>query len=776
MPFLATLVASVVVAAASPSPAPCPTGAPSTAPPSPAPCPSASPLPRLTEIGRVNAPGRGTILLGKTMTASQGTIGQEQIAMRPIARPGEVLEAIPGLIITQHSGEGKANQYYLRGFQLDHGTDLSATVAGEPINFPTHAHGQGYSDVNWLLPELVSFVEFKKGPYFADEGDFSTAGSYNLFYRNTIPNTLELSGGPHGFGRLLIAGAPKLGKGNLLYALEAFHDDGTFERPDKYRKLNGVVRYSRTSPNDDFNVTLLGYDGRWNSTDQIPQRFVRDGVIGRYGLVDPSDGGSTYRYALSTQLEHHAGNATTRFSAYAIRYSLDLFSNFTYALDDATDYYNVTANPVTCSSAYNTCAPAANHVNTYTPYCTANAAPPGPGGTPAAFAFGCGDQREQQDARFVTGFRASRAWQTPAATNTVGLSVRNDNISAVGLFFDTARTRNPNGTLTNDHVVERAVSAYVQTEQRLGSNLRLAAGLRGDLYRFDVRAFDPRNSGTVTEGLLSPKLSLAYRISPSQELYLSAGESFHSNDGRGTTVTVDPQTHAPIDPSGAPVQRVSPLVRANGEEIGYRYATPELNTTVSLWRLGLASELVFSGDAGTTSAGRPTVRRGIELTNYFTPNRSLTIDADIALSSARFATDPDGVGTGVPESLAAVGAFGITMDRPSFAASLRVRYFGPRTLIEDRSATSRPTTLLNGQFTAKLAHGVRFTLDAFNILGSQADDTTYYYSSWTPHDAASPALASDPAANPALGGSGVADYHLHPTPKRTFRLSLNTRL
>ena len=245
MPFLATLVASVVVAAASPSPAPCPSGAPSGAA-SPVPCPSASPSPALTEIGRVNAPGRGTILLGKTTTASQGTIGQEQIATRPIARPGEVLEAIPGLIITQHSGEGKANQYYLRGFQLDHGTDLSATVAGQPINFPTHAHGQGYSDVNWLLPELVSFVEFKKGPYFADEGDFSTAGSYELFYRNTIPNTLELSGGTHGFGRILLAGSPKLGKGNLLYAFEAFHDDGTFDRPDNYRKLNGVVRYSRS--------------------------------------------------------------------------------------------------------------------------------------------------------------------------------------------------------------------------------------------------------------------------------------------------------------------------------------------------------------------------------------------------------------------------------------------------------------------------------------------------------------------------------------------------
>jgi hypothetical protein len=774
LPLIAGLVVSAVLAGASPSPAPCASSAPSAAPASPVPCPSASPS--LAEIGRVIAPGRGTILLGKTATASQGTIGQEQIAPRPIARPGEVLEAIPGLIITQHSGEGKANQYYLRGFQLDHGTDLAATIAGQPINFPTHAHGQGYSDVNWLLPELVSFVEFKKGPYFADEGDFSTAGSYDLFFRNTIPNTLDLSGGTHGIGRILVAGSRKLGEGNLLYAFEAFHDDGTFDRPDNYRKLNGVLRYSRSSASDDFNVTLLGYDGRWSSSDQIPQRLVTGGVIGRYGLVDPSDGGSTYRYALSAQLEHHAGNVTTRASAYAIRYSLDLFSNFTYGLDDATDYYNVTANPVTCSSAYSTCAPGPNHVSTYTPFCAANAAPPGPGGTPAPFAFGCGDQREQQDERVVTGLAASRSWQTPVATNTVGLGVRNDNVSTVGLFLDTARARDPNGTLTNDHVVERAVSGYVQTEQRLGPKLRAVAGLRGDLYRFDVHAFDPRNSGTVTAGLVSPKLSFAYRLSPSQELYLSAGESFHSNDARGTTATVDPQTHATIDPSGAPVERVSPLVRANGEEIGYRYATATLNATISLWRLGLASELVFNGDAGTTSAGRPTVRQGFELTSYVKAAPSLTLDADFAVSSARFTTDPDHVGTGVPESLAAVGALGVTLDRPAYAASLRVRYFGPRNLVEDRSATSRPTTLLNGQFTAKLAHGVRLTLDAFNLLGTQADDTTYYYASWTAHDAANPALAADPAVNPALGGSGVLDYHLHPTPKRTFRLSLNTRI
>lgn len=768
----APILVAQTVAPTMTAPTPCPSSSPSSTQAEPLPCPSASPA--LREIGRVNAPGRGTVQIGKALTASDGSINQAEIANRPIARPAEVLEAIPGLIITQHSGEGKANQYYLRGFQLDHGTDLSATIVGEPVNFPTHAHGQGYSDINWLLPEMVSFVQFKKGPYFADEGDFSTAGSYNLFYRNTIPSTAELGLGTGGYDRLFLAGSPRLGEGNFLYALEAYHNDGTFDRPDNYRRLNGVLRYSRSTERDDFNVTFLGYDGHFMSSDQIPQRLVTAGDLDRYSLVDPSDGGNTYRYGLSTQYEHHNGNVTTRFNTYAIRYSLDLFSNFTYGLDDATDYYNVTGNPVTCRTNYSTCAPGPNHLSTYTPLCPANATPPGAGGRPQPFSFSCGDQREQQDQRVVSGFKASRTWHKAVADNSVGVGLRNDNIANVGLFLDTDRSRNY--PLTNDHVNEREINAWAQTEQRIGSKFRATARLRGEFYNFNVDAFDPRNSGFRPAGLVLPKLSFAYRSSSVSELYLSAGESFHSNDGRGLTQTVDPQTHATIDPTGAAVENTSPLVRADGEEIGYRFSTPKLNTTVSFWRLGIASELTFSGDAGVTEAGRPTERKGIEITNFYTPSRYLTFDADFATSTARFRTDPDHIGTGVPESLAAVASAGVTVDHPTYAASLRLRYFGPRNLIEDGSESTRPTTLVNGQFSAKFSRNARLTLDIFNILGANADDTTYYYNSWTKQDAANPALVSDPGINPALGGAGVPDFHFHPTPKRTFRLGLSAPL
>ena len=569
------------------------------------------------------------------------------------------------------------------------------------MNFPTHAHGQGYSDVNWLLPELVSFVRVQEGLRISPTRATSRPPARTI--SSTATRSPPRSSSPAartGSAASCSRARPSSARAPCSTAWRRTTTTAPSNAPTTTAGSTGCCATAAPAKTDDFNVTLLGYDGHWSSSDQIPQRFVDQGAIDRYGLIDPSDGGGTYRYALSTQFEHRSGNTTTKFSAYAIRYSLDLFSDFTYALDDATDYFNVTANPVTCKSVYSTCAPAANHVAGYTAFCPANAAPPAPGGAPQPFAFACGDQREQQDRRFVTGFRLARTWQTATASNTLGLGLRNDNIANVALFLDTARSRTPDGTLTNDHVVEREVNAYLQTEQRLGPKLRLTAGVRGELYRFDVHAFDPVNSGVRTAGLVLPKLSFAYRASPSGEFYLSAGESFHSNDGRGTTVTVDPQTHATIDPTGAAVERVSPLVRANGEEIGYRYASPKLNTTLSLWRLGIASELTFSGDAGTTSAGRPTVRKGIELTNFYTPTRNLTYRRRFR-DLHRRASPPIRAGSepAFPRRSASVAALGVTLDRSAYAASLRLRYFGPRNLIEDGSESTRPTTLLNGRVT-----------------------------------------------------------------------------
>ena len=202
-------------------------------------------------------------------------------------RAGEVLETVPGLIISQHSGGGKANQYYLRGFNLDHGTDFATTVAGLPVNTPTGAHAHGYADVGFLIPELVSGVQFKKGPYFADEGDFSAAGSaQHQLPQRARPPVREPGGGGQGWGRFLGAASPHVGGGHLLTALEVVHDDGPWERPDDYRKANAVVRFSRGDATNGFSVTGLGYWAKWNSTDQVPQRAIDEGLIGRFGLID----------------------------------------------------------------------------------------------------------------------------------------------------------------------------------------------------------------------------------------------------------------------------------------------------------------------------------------------------------------------------------------------------------------------------------------------------------------------------------------------------------
>lgn len=741
--------------------------------------PSPSPSPAAKTIAHVVAHGRALNLVGRVPAASVGTIDREEIATRPVMRPGQILEAIPGLLITQHSGEGKANQYYLRGFQLDHGTDLAATVAGVPVNLPTHAHGQGYSDINWLMPELVSYVDFEKGPYYANAGDFSAAGSYTIDYVNTLDRPItEVGVGDFGYSNFLTAASQPAGAGNLLYALQVYHDNGSFVRPDEYAKFNGVLRWSRSTNDSDFSVTAMGYHGTFQSSDQIPLRLVNAGELSPYGLIDPWDGGTTARYALVSQWQHTDVAGTTAVTAFGFQQYLRLYSDFTYYLDDATDYYNVTRNPITCTVAYTTCDPGPLHTASYMSYCPANDVPgaaraPAHSLTPVAFAFACGDQREQLDNRFVSGINASRQFAPEGpVTTTAGVGIRNDNVPTVGLFLTHDQVAYPNGTLSLAHVVERDTYAWAQSLIRIGPKLQLTPGLRLDHYDFDVNDSVAADSGRTASAMLNPKFTAAYIISPYQEVYEDFGESFHSNDARGITDTLDPQTQAPYNALGQPVLQNTPLVRAAGEEIGYRYSRGPLNSTLAFWQLHLNSELVFDGDAGVTYAGGPTMRRGIELTNFYRLKPWLILDADIATSKARFLNNPGGLGTYVPESIGTVTAAGVTVDRQNYAASLRLRYFGPRILDQEGNAVSAPAVTYDAQTTWKIRRGYDIVADCFNILNAQTDDVEYYYQSWLPQDAANPAYARNPAINPALGGAGVNDYVFHPGQKRTFRLTL----
>jgi hypothetical protein len=396
--------------------------------------------------------------------------------------------------------------------------------------------------------------------------------------------------------------------------------------------------------------------------------------------------------------------------------------------------------------------------------------------TPAPFAYACGDQREQADQRFVSGLTLKRRIEGGRSTTEFGAGMRNDNIYVLGLYLTQDQVRFANGTLSNDRVVERDVYLYGSTAYHITPKLRLNGGVRFDGLTDDVSSFLPQNSGKSGEGMLNPKFTAAYAPSPHQEAYLDFGDSFHSNDGRGTTQTVDPQTRTTVDPTGAPVQRYSPLVRAWGEEAGYRYSAPRDTTTIAFWKLNIASELVFDGDHGVTTPNGPTVRKGIELTNFWTPFRDWSVVADVATSTARFLTDPGGMGTFVPESLNVVTTAGVSVDRTTYGASLDVRYVGPRVLDQAGDAVSAPSSLLDFQYVAKLRRGTKLKLDVFNLLDAVSDDVEYYYASWLPSDAANPATA---ALNPAYpnpcqtsgAGCGVNDYHVHPSDSRQVRVT-----
>jgi outer membrane receptor protein involved in Fe transport len=643
-----------------------------------------------------------TSQLGVAESANAGVVTQEQLEARTVYRAGETLEAVPGLIVSQHSGEGKANQFYLRGFNLDHGTDLRTTVDGMLVNQRSHGHGQGWTDLNFLIPELVNRLEYRKGPYYAAEGDFASAGAAHVLYANKLDQGLASIGiGQNGYRRALLMDSPQAGNGNLLYALELFHNDGPFTNPDDYRKLNGVLRYSEGSASNGFNVTAMAYRGKWNATDQIPRRAVDSGLIGRFDAIDPTDGGDASRYSLSGLWRRSSASGLTEVNAYVIRNELDLYSNFTY----------FDADPVN------------------------------------------GDQFNQRDSRTTTGANISHTWPMALfgreSDNTLGLQLQNDNVSN-GLFSTAARQRL--STTRADHIVESSAGIYFENSTRWTDKFRTVAGLREDFYRFKVDSDNPANSGRTTDSIASPKLSLIFGPWAKTEYYVNAATGFHSNDARGTTITIDPAT-------GDAADRVPPLVRSKGVEAGIRSEIiPGLQSSFAVYGLDFDSELVFVGDAGTTEAGRPSRRIGIEFNNYYKATDWLTIDADIAFARARF-RDADPAGRRIPGAVEGVASVALAVDKlgPYYGA-LQLRYFGPRPLIEDNSVRSKGTATLNGRIGYKINKKTRIQLEGFNLTNRKDSAIDYYYAS---------RLANEPV------GTSTNDVHFHPIESRSFRVSLN---
>jgi hypothetical protein len=616
-------------------------------------------------LQKVLVAGSRASQLGVADAASVGSVGQKQLEARTVYRPGELLEATPGLVVSQHSGEGKANQFYLRGFNLDHGTDLRTTVDGMLVNQRSHAHGQGWTDLNFLIPELATRLDYSKGPYRADAGDFGAAGTLQVRYADTLDHGIAIgSFGQNGFRRALIADAPALGQGNLLYALEVFHNDGPFTRGDDYRKVNGVLRYSEGTSVNGWNLSAMAYHADWNATDQIPQRAVADGRIGRFDGVDNSDGGGAHRYSLSGAWHADSDAGATSINAYVVANQLALFSNFTYFLDDPVN----------------------------------------------------GDQFSQPDRRVTSALNAEQRF----GDYRVGLQVQNDNIFN-GLYKTVARQRL--STTREDHIVEMSAAVFLEKSTRHSAWLRSVAGLRYDYYRFKVDSDLAVNSGRSQASRASPSLSLVVGPWQKTELYFNAGAGFHSNDARGTTIRIDPASGGAVDPV-TPLARAKGIeIGARSEWV------PGLQSAFSLYRLDFDSELVFVGDAGTTQAGRPSRRTGYEFSNYYKANKYLTIDADLAFARARFReADPSGARIpGAVEGVASL-ALAVDRVGPWFGA-LQLRYFGPRPLVEDNSVRSHATATLNGRVGYRLAPHLKLELEVFNMTDRRDSAVDYYYES-----------------------------------------------
>ncbi|HJV88862.1 MAG TPA: TonB-dependent receptor [Holophagaceae bacterium] len=643
-------------------------------------------------------------LLGIADTASEGVITSERLERRAYQRPGDLLEAVPGLLISQHSGEGKANQYYLRGFNLDHGTDLALSVAGMPVNQPTHAHGQGYADLSFLIPELVQSLQYRKGATAAEEGDFAAAGSVRVDLMRTRDRGFgQLEAGSFGYRRALGVGAVPVGGGSLLLAGEGVHNDGPWDVAEDYRKANVLLGWSRAFGDQQVALTAMSYDGRWNGTDQVPRRAWAQGLIGPYGSLDPSDGGGAFRRSLSLQWQRKRPGGQDQAEAYVIQSQLRLFSNFTYFLDDPLR----------------------------------------------------GDQFEQFDRRVTSGFKATRSWDLSLGDQPLqllaGVQARQDLIAGLGLYHTQARVRLE--ALREDQVKQATGALFLQAKVQWSEWARGSFGLRGDRARFEVAAGDPQNAGVAGAGCLSPKLNVALGPWHDAELYLAWGEGFHSNDARGTTLSVDPRT-------GLPANRVTPLVKARQAEVGLRaMPVPAWHTTVACWRLDLDSELVFVGDAGTTEPARPSRREGLEWSNEWQSGTMWALTFDWALTRARF-PDGDPAGDHIPGAVDRVGSLGFVL-RPGsgWQAGLQVRHVGARALDESGAVRSQPATLLTADLRWKASARWEGHAEVFNLADRRASDIDYFYAS---------RLQGEPAG-------GVADVHTHPLEPFSLRLGLTFR-
>ncbi len=628
-----------------------------------------------TQLEEVTVLGRESNLKGAALSASVGTVTQEQLEHRPLLRPAEVMETVPGLVVTQHSGDGKANQYFLRGFNLDHGTDFASYVDGMPVNMVTHGHGQGYTDLNFLIPELIDSLVYKKGPYYAEEGDFSSAGTGRIALIDRLDhNTFSATVGPDNYRRLLQTGQWQTATGRFLGAAEIQRTDGPWDLEQDLKRDNLVLRYAGDPVAQNFlglknaqtSVTLMAYQAEWTATDQIPERLVKDGTIDRFGYVSDTSGGETHRYSLSLSTQGQWNDADVVARAYVIDYELRLTSNPTYFVGDTV----------------------------------------------------AGDEFTQIDERRIWG--GDLQWQQVLqdwGELSLGTHIRYDDIDDVGV----GPSQNGHNTsfAARNSVEELALGAYASLITPWTKWLSSSVGVRYDRIAVDVRARQAdQNQGDDSDQLVSPKFSLQFGPWKDTELFVNYGHSFHSNDARGVVA----------DTGAVPL-----FAESQGAEIGFRSAfIQNMQISFALFSLDLDSELVFVGDDGTTEPRGETRREGWELGIYYQPTDWLILDADVTEADAEFRDKVDGHTQQVPDAVERVMSLGMTVDMDNgWHGGLRWRYLGGRALTEDDSVRSDSTSMINLNLGYQLSPQLSLGLEVINLLDAEDNDITYLYESRT---------------------------------------------
>ena len=704
---------------------------------------AASPTPALSEI---TVTAQRLDLLGTVSSASEGIVTDEEIQLLPTYRPGQVLETVPGLIVTLHSGEGKANQYLMRGYNLDHGTDLETYVDGMPINQPTHAHGQGYTDLNFMIPELADSITYTKGTYYANVGDFGAVGSVRVGYRDSIPNQAAVTVGTLGFQRIFSAGSEALGDGHLLAAVEVQHYDGPFVTADDARKENAVLRYSEGDEHDGYSVTGMVYHQLWTNTTDIPLRAIEEDIVpDRFGTLDPTDGGRAWRGSLSFNYYATVGDGQFSASSFLIDNQLHLWNNFTHYLVDPTH----------------------------------------------------GDQEDQMENRRALGGQANWVLPVPlgAIRNefSVGVLTRDD-ILHVGRLPSEDRVPLPAADAppsfsNDDQVYLFSGAAYVQAITRWTSNFRSVLGFRDDYqHGTDIDylaqlhlAAGYTNGGTVDQSLPQPKCSLIYTASESLEFYASAGRGFHSADIRGVNQDTSVDLGLPHTPL---------LARQEGQEVGLRTTVGRnLAMTFAVYNLWQQSETIIDPDVGQDSAGPPSRRYGFEWNVTYKIYRWLELYGSVSATHPRF-TRPFDDGTGhegtyITDAPVMTGELALYVsDFGPWSGGIDYRYLGSYPVssgpcnnaaaVKDfpnvaTSCANAPTALgqVNAQGFGEVNLDVHYALPAnwstslgiYNLLNTHAAAAEFWYV-----DRLNNEIGTYP--------DGRADIHEHPLEPITVRFTV----